>query len=141
MSDKRMLRKTCVSTDKYIDDDDVKPGHPVHPVLGLPHQAFAIVMDINDPKTWHLPHHNKLIKRVVNQGSRMSEANREGKIGYEHTVDWEMVEEAVQLISLRGEEGRRVQAEEGYIISAARHLASHYQKAGKQLPDALAVLI
>ena len=131
MSDKRMGRMTSVKTDKYIDDEDLKPNHPVDPDTGLPYQAFAIVKDVNDPNSWFLPHHTKLINRSI-----------KGKIGYEHTVNWNLVDRAVQLLSLKGIDGERVRCvEEGYIISAARHLASHYQKADKPLPDALAVLV
>jgi len=98
--------------------------------LPLPWQAYAIVPDPNNPLGWRLPHHTRLVRRAV-----------AGKIGYEHTVDWQQLELCVQLVSRGGTDGRRVQADPGDVIRGARHLASHYIKAGKSVPDALAVLI
>lgn len=97
---------------------------------GLPYQAFAIVPNPYQSETWKLPHHTRLIYRAVNGN----------KVGYEHTVNWENMYFAVALLSRRGIEGCRVQAEPHEILEAAKHLASHYRKAGKPLPDALAVL-
>lgn len=112
---------------EYIDDKDMRKNHPLKD--GLPHQAYAVAPDINDPATWQLPHHNRLVKRAVI-----------GKIGYEHTVDWQLMEEAVRLISRQGIDGRRIQSQPEHILAAARHLASHYIKASRPLPDALSVL-
>ena len=114
--------------DQHMDDEEVRHDHPLKD--GLPWQAFAIATDKNDLNTWKLPHHTKMVEKAVSD-----------KISYEHTLDWKQVEEAVQLISLRGREGQRVNATDGEILHAARHLASHYQKAGLPLPDALAVLV
>jgi hypothetical protein len=127
---KKLIRPARHSKDMkdYLDDDEVKPAAVLRD--GLPHQAFAIVPDTADPKKWKLPHHTAMVKRAV-----------QGKIGYEHTVDWEAINLSVQLISLAGREGVRVNATEGEILAAARHLANHYQKAGKSLPDPLAVLV
>ena len=97
---------------------------------GLPWQAFAIVGDRQDPSTWQLPHHTRQVNRAV-----------QGKMGYEHTIDWENMPLTVAYLSRQGVEGRRVQAEPEQMLAAARHLASHYHKAGKPLPDALAVLV
>ena len=97
---------------------------------GLPWQAFAIVGDKTDPATWKLPHHTRQIYRAV-----------KGHMGYEHTVDWENIPLMVQYLSRQGLEGQRVIADELQILAAAAHLASHYRKAGKSIPDALAVLI
>ena len=85
---------------------------------GLPRQAFAIVGDPQDPETWKLPHHTP-----------------------EKTVDWNRMPAAVAALSRGGYRGERVKAEPGEIISAARHLAAHYRKAAKSVPDTLAVLI
>jgi hypothetical protein len=114
--------------DQHMDDEEVRHDHPLKD--GLPWQAFAIASDKNDLNTWKLPHHTKMVKIAL-----------KGKMGYEHTVDWKLVDEAVQLISLKGREGQRVNATEGEILHAARHLSMHYQKAGLPLPDALAVLV
>jgi hypothetical protein len=114
--------------DQHMDDEEVRHDHPLKD--GLPWQAFAIATDKNAPHTWKLAHHTGMVKKAV-----------AGKTGYEHTVDWKQVAEAVKLISLRGVDGRRVNATEGEILHAARHLAQHYQKAGLPLPDALAVLV
>ncbi|MDD5313366.1 MAG: hypothetical protein PHO26_10060 [Dehalococcoidia bacterium] len=97
---------------------------------GLPRQAYAIVEDPDLPGTWQLPHHTKLVKRAVI-----------GKIGYEHTVDWPLLEKSVLSLSRQGIDGRRVIADPRLIIDAARHLAAHYRKAGRQIPDVLCVLI
>jgi len=96
----------------------------------LPWQAFAIVGDKDDPETWKLPHHTRAIFRAIN-----------GKIGIERTVDWERMPAAVAALSPGGHRGQRVEASEGEIISAARHLATHYRKAAKPVPDTLGVLI
>ncbi len=98
---------------------------------GLPFQAFAFVGDRESPDTWLLPHHTRAVKKAA-----------AGKIGYEHTVDWQQLEHCTLLLSRQGVDGRRVTAgEPGRIIAAARHLAGHYRKAGRQIPDALCVLI
>ena len=96
----------------------------------LPWQAFAVVADRDDPDTWKLRHHTKGINKAI-----------KGKIGIEHTVDWERMPAAVAALSPGGHRGQRVQATEGEVISAARHLANHYRKADKSIPDTLAVLI
>ena len=99
---------------------------------GLPKEAFAIVGDPEDPETWKLPHHTKAIFRAL-RGSPL--ANRE------KTVDWYRMPAAVAALSRAGYRGERVQADPENIISAARHLARHYQKADKPVPDTLGVLI
>jgi hypothetical protein len=124
----KRIRLNVAHLDQHMDDEEVRHDHPLKD--GLPWQAFAIATDKNDLNTWKLPHHTKLVKKAV-----------KGKIGHEHTVDWKLVEEAVQLLSLRGREGQRVNATEGEVLHAAHHLATHYQKAGLPLPDALAVLV
>ena len=97
---------------------------------GLPHQAYAIVGDPRSPDTWQLPHHTRQVSRAA-----------QGKVGYEHTVDWLLLEKAVLLLSRYGDEGRRVTADPELIIQAARHLAGHYRKAGRQIHTTLCVLI
>jgi len=95
---------------------------------GLPLQAYAAGF-VSDPSTWLLPHHTNEVKKAVR-----------GKIGMERTVDWTLVEVAVQAISRQGYNGVRVQANENAILDAAKHLARHYHKAGKPLPNTLAIL-
>ena len=112
-----------------MSNDKIKDGLP-KTKEDLPWQAFAIVGDKDDPDTWKLPHHTKAINRAI-----------KGKIGIEHTVDWERMPAAVAALSPGGHRGQRVDASEGEIISAARHLATHYRKADKPIPDTLAVLI
>jgi len=97
---------------------------------GLPKEAFAIVGDPDDPETWKLPHHTKAIFRALR-----------GRINIEKTVDWDRMPAAVAALSRGGYRGERVQADPKDIISAARHLARHYQKAGKPVPDTLGALI
>ncbi len=96
---------------------------------GLPWQAYALVGSREDPDTWKLPHHTRKVYRAL-----------KGKVGIEHTVDWELVPAAVAALSRQGFESRRVQASEELILEAAVHLAGHYRKAGRPLPDALAAL-
>jgi len=97
---------------------------------GLPKEAFAIVGNPDDPETWKLPHHKKTIFRAL-----------KGKLDIEKTVDWERMPAAVAALSPSGYRGRRVDASPEEILVAARHLASHYQKADKPLPDTLAALV
>jgi hypothetical protein len=108
---------------------------------GLPWQGYAIVPDKEDPEGWQLPHHTKEVKRAAQAGGKAAGPDRIGSSGYEHTVDWMMVEKCVTLLSRYGFEGQRVCAEPEQIIQAARHLAGHYRKAGQQIPTALCVLI
>jgi len=97
---------------------------------GLPKEAFAIVGDPDDPETWKLPHHTKAIFRAL-----------QGRIDIEKTVDWNRMPAAVAALSRGGYRGERVRAEPGEIIKAARHLAAHYQKAGRPVPDTLASIM
>ena len=97
---------------------------------GLPKEAFAIVGNPDDPETWKLPHHTKAILRAL-----------AGRLNIERTVDWNRIGAAVAALSPGGYRGQRVEASPGQIIEAARHLANHYQKAGKPLPDTLAALV
>ncbi len=97
---------------------------------GLPKEAFAIVGDPDDASTWKLPHHTRAIFRAL-----------QGRLDIERTVDWDRMPAAVAAFSPGGYRGQRVEASEEDIIEAARHLARHYQKAGKSVPDTLSVLI
>ncbi|HEY54865.1 MAG TPA: hypothetical protein G4N91_01100 [Dehalococcoidia bacterium] len=97
---------------------------------GLPKEAFAIVGDPDDPDTWKLPHHKKGITRAL-----------KGKLDIEKTVDWERMPAAVTALSPGGYRGQRVSASPEQILSAAQHLAEHYRKADKPLPDTLAALV
>jgi hypothetical protein len=103
-----------------------------YPLLqdGLPRQAFAIVEDPDLPGTWQLPHHTKQVKRAVL-----------GKVGYEHTVDWPLLEQAVMSLSRFGLDGKRAIADPAQLIDAARHLAAHYRKANRPIPPTLCALI
>jgi hypothetical protein len=95
----------------------------------LPKEAFAIVGDPDDPDSWKLPHHKKSILRAL-----------KGRLDIEKTVDWELMPAAVAALSPGGYRGRRVEADPEQILQAAGHLAGHYLKADKPLPDTLAVL-
>jgi hypothetical protein len=96
----------------------------------LPKEAFAIVGDPDDPDTWKLPHHKKSIFRAL-----------KGRLDIEKTVDWERMPAAVAALSPSGYRGRRVDASPEQILQAAKHLADHYRKADKPLPDTLAALV
>ena len=97
---------------------------------GLPKEAFAIVSDPENPETWKLPHHKKSILRAL-----------KGKLGMERTVDWDRMPAAVAAISPGGYQGQRIDASPEEILAAAKHLANHYRKADKPLPDTLAALV
>lgn len=96
---------------------------------GLPKEAFAIIGDPDEPETWKLPHHTKAIFRAV-----------KGKLDIEKTVDWDRMPAAVAALSPSGYRGQRVDASPEEILKAAKHLAGHYRKAGKPLPNTLAAL-
>jgi hypothetical protein len=96
---------------------------------GLPKEAFAIVGDPADPESWKLPHHKRSIYRAL-----------KGSLDIEKTVDWERMPAAVAALSPTGYRGRRVAASPEDIVQAARHLADHYRKANKPLPDTLAAM-
>jgi hypothetical protein len=97
---------------------------------GLPREAFAIVGDPKDPETWKIPHHKKSIFRALR-----------GKLDIEKTVDWDRMPAAVAALSAGGYRGQRVEASQELILQAAKHLASHYRKADKPLPETLANLV
>ncbi len=106
----------------------VKQGLP-QTKEGLPKEAFAIVGDPLDPETWKLPHHTRAIFRAL-----------KGKLDIEKTVDWDRMPTAVAALSPGGYRGQRIDATEEQITRAARHLASHYRKADKPVPETLTAL-
>jgi hypothetical protein len=97
---------------------------------GLPKEAFAIVGDPSAPETWKLPHHTRAIFRAL-----------AGRLNIESTVDWDRMAAAVAALSPGGYRGRRVEATPAQLLEAARHLAGHYRKAGRPLPETLAALV
>ena len=97
---------------------------------GLPREAFAIIGNPEEPETWKLPHHKSSASRA-----------RQRRINIERTVDWEQMPAAVAALSPGGYLGQRVEASPEEILQAAEHLANHYRKADKPLPDTLAVLV
>jgi len=105
-----------------------RKGASVKSEEGLPREAFAIIGDPEERETWKLPHHAKSIYRTL-----------AGKLNIERTVDWERMSLAVAALSLVGRR-RQVEASPEETIEAAKHLADHYRKAGKPLPDTLAAL-
>ena len=112
---------------------------------GLPKEAFAIVGDPEDPETWKLPHHTRAIFRVLQGRLDNPPLKIRGGRGVmpniEKTVDWDRMPAAVAALSPGGYRGERVQASEEDIIQAARHLARHYEKAGRSVPGTLGALI
>lgn len=111
-----------------MSNGKVKEGLP-QTKEGLPKEAFAIVGDPLDPETWKLPHHTRAIFRAL-----------EGKLDIEKTVDWDRMPAAVAALSPGGYRGQRVDATEEQITRAAGHLASHYRKADKPVPETLTTL-
>ena len=102
----------------------------VHTETGLPAGAFAIVGDPQDAETWKLPHHKMSISRTLR-----------GKLDIERAVDWEQMVLAVAALSPRTCGEQRLYAFPEVALDAARHLAEHYRKAGKPLPDTLAAIV
>ncbi|MFQ5997346.1 MAG: hypothetical protein ACE5KP_06985 [Dehalococcoidales bacterium] len=96
----------------------------------LPKEAFAIVGNPEDPDTWQLPHHKKSIFRAIR-----------GKFDIERTIDWDRMSAAVATLLPGAYRIRRIAASPEQILAAAGHLAGHYRKAGKPLPDVLAALV
>ena len=97
---------------------------------GLPPEAFAIVANPEDPDAWQLPHHRRSIFRAIR-----------GRLDIEKTVDWDRVSAALAALLPGVYRRRRVAASPEEILAAAGHLAEHYRKAGKPLPDVLAALV
>ena len=97
---------------------------------GLPWEAFAIPGDPDNPETWKLPHHTTAIFRALT-----------GKLDIEATVDWDRMPAAVAALSRGGYRGQRVNATPWQMLQAAVHLAGHYRKAGRELPDTLKALV
>ncbi|MFP3898198.1 MAG: hypothetical protein ACLFVD_02695 [Dehalococcoidia bacterium] len=93
---------------------------------GLPRQAFAIVGDARDPDTWKLPHHTRSIWRALR-----------GRLDIEATVDWDRMPAAVAALSPGGHRGQQVEAPSEQKARAARHLANHYRKADREVPETL----
>ena len=96
---------------------------------GLPREAFAITGNSTEPDTWKLPHHKKSVTRALKKGMNIDE-----------TVDWELMVTAVAALSVKSIRESGMPASPGEILGAARHLAGHYVRAGRPLPDILAVL-
>lgn len=96
---------------------------------GLPCEAFAIVGDPGNPDTWHLPHHKRSIARAL-----------KGALDIEQTIDWKQVATAASALSPLPP-AKRVRASPEEILGAAIHLAEHYRKVDKPLPDILAALV
>ena len=107
----------------------VKEGLP-QTKEGLPEEAFAIVGDTENPETWKLPHHRKSTFRAL-----------KGKMDIEKTVDWDRMPAAVAALSRGGYRVKMVEASPEETLKAAKHLAGHYRKADKPLPDILAALV
>ena len=107
-----------------------KRGGKRETIDGLPVEAFAVIGEPADPATWRLPHHTKDIVKANADRSDI-----------ESTVDWDKAAAAVAALSPRKRGEKRIDASPGAIIEAARHLAGHYQRAGKPLPEILSVLV
>ena len=106
----------------------IKEG-PTGAGKSLPVEALAIIGDPDDPESWKLPHHKKSISRAL-----------KGQLEIEQTVDWDRMLTAVAALSPGGRRRQGIAASPENILLAARHLAAHYRKAGKPLPDILAAL-
>lgn len=106
-----------------------EPEVPQETRSPLPWQAYALVGRKERPDTWKLPHHTRAINKAI-----------KGKIGIERTVDWMLIDAAAAALSPSARLANKVEASPEEILQAAKHLADHYRKADKPLPDILAVL-
>ncbi len=127
--------KEAISTNSTNSRNSTNSSNSTNSREGLPKEAFAIVGDPQDPATWKLPHHTKAIFRALRSGGASP------RLDIEKTVDWDRMPAAVAALSPGGYRGERVQAAAEDIIKAARHLARHYEHAGKSVPDTLGALI
>ena len=82
------------------------------------------------PSLATLLHHKKSVSRTIRR-----------KLNIEKTVDWDRMAVAVAALSPKGHRGQKIDASPGEILQAAKHLAAHYRKANKPLPDILAALV
>lgn len=89
-------------------------------------QYFAITGSASDPDTWKLPHH------TGGQGDRPHD---------QLAVDWGRVEAAAVAAESGQFRGNNLGATMAQRKTAARHLASHYRKAKKTVPEGLAKFI
>ena len=65
----------------------------------------------------------------------------ERQLDIEKKVDWDRMPAAVAALSPGVYRGQRVDASPEEILEAAKHLANHYLKVDKSLPDTLAALV
>jgi len=105
-------------------------GRLTHTEDGLPAEAFAMVGALEEPDTWKLPHHKRSILKALR-----------GRLDIEQTVDWDQIQGAVAALSPYGHGGQRIEASPEAVLEAAKHLAEHYQKAERPLPDMLAAMV
>ena len=128
-NDQHYDRPRSVKVDAPVipdDEHDKAEEQEKHVRDGLPRQAFAIVPDQEKPATWKLPHHTRAIFRYL-----------KGRLRLEATVDRDRLPLAAAALSKGGYRGQRVEAPPGAIAEAAAHLAQHYTKAGRPIPDSL----
>lgn len=85
-------------------------------------QYFAIRGKASDPETWKLPHH------TGGQGDRAHD---------ELAVDWGRVGAALVAVESGQFRGQRLGATMAERKRAGRHLAAHYRKAKKDVPEGL----
>jgi len=96
---------------------------------GLPWWAFAVVGRRTDPSSWKLPHHTRAV------ASHSPLALSQG------TVDWDRAAAAVAALSPGGFRGQQVQATDTQGRAGALHLALHYRRAQKPVPETLQELL
>ena len=105
---------TKKKANKTGETQELQPVEEMLSARGLPREAYAIVGDPTDPLTWKMPHH---------------------AAGGE--VDWKLMAQAAEFLQPMNHRG---QAAPEQIFAAARHLAKHYQKAGKIPPNIVSAL-
>ena len=96
------------------ETQELQPVEAVLSAKGLPREAYAIVGDPTDPSTWRMPHH-----------------------AADGEVDWKLMMQAAEFLQPMNHRG---QATPEQIFAAAKHLARHYQNAGKIAPNIVSAL-
>lgn len=82
-----------------------------------------------------LTHHNMAEVRRMKRRGHLNLA------GMQATIDWELMQRAVAMLSPQGDHGVHMPGGAEARIDAARHLAAHYRAAGKPVPDILQALL
>ena len=104
---------TKKKANKTQETQELRPVEAVLSARGLPREAYAIVGDPTDPSTWKMPHH-----------------------AADGEIDWKLMDQAAEFLHPLNHRGTTPEQ----IFAAAKHLARHYQQAGKRPPNIVSAL-